>query len=64
MLHTFEVPYYTKNKKYMKNVIANTFFMYFSFLCVEGPNKSIEHGYSLDEESNSASNKGFLSKFE
>jgi len=27
MLHTFDGPYYTKNKKYMKNVIAITFFM-------------------------------------
>jgi len=36
MLHTFDGPYYTKNEKYMKNVIAITFFMYFSFFMWQG----------------------------
>ena len=64
MLHTFDRPHCTKNEKYMKNVIAIMFFHLFLIFRVAEPMKSMQHGYSLDEELNSASNEYPLSKFE
>ena len=64
MLHTFDRPYYTKNEKYMKNVITITFFHVFLIFRVVGSIESMQHGYSLDEESNFASNEYSRSKFE
>jgi len=57
MLHTFYLPSYTKNEKYMKNVIAITIFHVFLNFHVVGSTKSMQHGYSLDEELNFASNE-------
>ena len=56
MLHTFDGPYYTKHEKYIKNVIAHIFHVFLIFR-VGGSIKSIQHGYSLDEELNFASNE-------
>ena len=50
MLHTFNGPCYTETKKYMKHVIANTFFHVFLIFHVAGSIKSMQHGYSLDEK--------------
>ena len=51
MLHTFDGPFYTKNEKYMKNMIAVMFFH------VARSIKSMQHGYSLDEELKFSSNE-------
>ena len=64
MLHTFDGFHYTKNEKYMKNMIAIAFFHVFIIFRVEQSIKSIPHGYSLDEELNFASNEYSHSKFE
>jgi len=57
MLHTFDEPCYMKNEKYMKSVIVITFFHSFIIFRVEGSIKSMQHGYSFDEELNSTSNE-------
>ena len=64
MLHTFEGPYYLKNQKYMKTRDCNHVFHVFLIFHVEGSIESIQHGYSLDEELNFASNEYSRSKFE
>ena len=64
MLHTFDGPFYTKNDKYIKSVIAIMIFYVFLIFHVVESIKSMQHGYSLDEESNSISNKCSHSKFE
>ena len=56
MLHTFDEPYYMKNNKYMKNLIAIMFFHLFLNFCVEESIESMQDGYSLEEEINFASN--------
>ena len=58
MLHTFDVLFYTKNEKYMKNVIV------FLIFRVAGSIKSMEQWHSLDEKLNFASNEYSHSKFE
>ena len=63
MLHTFDGPCYTKNEKYMKKCDCNYVFHVFLIFHVEGSIENVEHGYSLDEESNSTSNECFHSKF-
>ncbi len=57
MLHTLDEPSYTKNEKYMKNVIAITCFHVFLIFRVVGSIESMKHGYSLDEESSFSSKK-------
>ena len=52
MLHTFDGPYYTKNVKYMKNMIAIMFFHVFHIFHVVGSIESMQHGYSLDAKLN------------
>ena len=59
-LHTFDGPRYPKNKKYLKkrdDDIIITFFQVFLVFGVAGSIKSMQCGYSLDAESNSASNE-------
>ena len=58
MFHTFDGPCYMKNEKYMKNVIV------FLIFRVVGSIESMQHGYSLDEEFNFASNEYSHLKFE
>ena len=56
-----------KNKKYLKKCdddIIITFFQVFLVFGVEGSVKSMQCGYSLDEELNSASNELSRLKFE
>ena len=64
MLHTFDGPCYMQNERYMKKHDYNHIFNVFLIFCVSGSIKSMQHGYSLDEESNSASNDCFHLKFE
>ena len=64
MLHTFDGSYYTKNEKYIKNMIVITFFNVFPIFHVAGPIESMQHGFSLGEELNFASNEYSHSKFE
>ena len=64
MLHTFGGPCYTQNEKCMKNVIAITFFHVFLIFCLVGSIESMQHGYSLDEELNFASNECSCLEFE
>ena len=64
MLHTFYRSFYTKNEKYMKNVIVIIFFYVFLIFRVVGPIEIMQHGYSLDGELNFASNEYSRSKFE
>ena len=64
MLHTFEGPCYTKNEKYMKKSDSNHVFHAFLIFHVAGFIESMQHGYSLDDESNYASNECCFSKFE
>ena len=64
MLHTFDIVYYTKKDKYMKNMISITFFHVFLIFCVAGSIKSMQHGYSLDEKLNFTSNEYSRLKFE
>ena len=56
-LHTFDGPRYPKNKKYQKKCdddIIITFFQVFLVFGEAGSIKSMQCGYSLDAESNSA----------
>ena len=65
--HTFDGPRYSKKKKYLKkrdDDVIITFFQEFLIFWVEGSVKSMQCGYSLDVESNSASNELSRSKFE
>ena len=64
MLHTFHGPRYTKNEKYMKKHNCKHVFHVFLIFLVAGSIESIQHGYSLDEESNYASNEFLHCKFE
>ena len=64
MLHTSDGPYYTKKEKYMKNVTANTFFDVFLIFHVAWSIKSMQNGYSLDEELKFLSNEYSCFKFE
>ena len=64
MLHNFDGLCYTQNEKYMKNVIAITFFNVFLIFHVEGFIESMQYGYSFDEELNFASNEYSRSKCE
>lgn len=64
MLYTLDGPYYTKNEKYMKKHDCNHIFHVFVIFRVAGSIENMQHGYSLDKESNSASNECFRSKFE
>ena len=64
MLHTFNGYYYMKNVKYMKKMIAITFFDVFHIFHVVGSIKSMQHQYSSDEKLNSPSNEYFHLKFE
>ena len=64
MLHTFDGPCYMKNEKYMKKQYYNHFFHAFHIFCVAGSIESMQHGYPLDAELNSASNKCSLLQFE
>ena len=50
MLHTFDGPCYTKNDKYMENMIAIMCFHVFPIFRVAGSIESMQHGYSLDDE--------------
>ena len=59
MLHS-----YMKKEKYVKNEIAIKFIHVFLIFCVAKSIKSMQHGYSLNEELNHASNKFSGSKFE
>ena len=63
MLHTFVGPYYTKNDKYMKNVISLTLFHVFLIFHIAGSIESMQHGYSLDDELDFASNEYSRLKF-
>ena len=68
MFHTYDGPYYTKNKKYIEkhdcNHVAIKFFHVFLIFRVRGSIESMQHGYSLDDELNFASNDYCHSKFE
>ena len=64
MLHTFDGPCYTKNEKYIKNVIVITLFHVFLIVRVPGSIETMQHGYYLDEELNFASNEYSHSKLE
>ena len=63
MFHTFDGPCYTKNEKYMKKRDSNHVFHVFLIFCVARSIKSMQHGYSFDEELNFASNEYSRSKF-
>ena len=66
-LHTFDGTRYPKNKKYLKkrdDDVIITFFQEFLGFRVAGSVKSMHCGYSLDAESNSASNDLSRLKFE
>ena len=54
--HTFNMPRYPKNKKYLKKCESH-FFQVFIFLGVAGSIKSMLGGHSLDAEFNSTSNE-------
>ena len=65
--YTFDRTHYPKNKKYLKKCdddIIITFFQVFLVFGISGSIKSMQCGYSLDAESNSASNELSRSKFE
>ena len=59
MLHTFDVPCYTKNGKYIKKHDYNHVFNVFLIFHIEGSIESVQYGYSLDEELEIASNHVF-----
>jgi len=61
---TFDGPYYTKNEKYMKNMIAITLFNVFLIFILAGSIESMQHVCSLDEELNFSSNEYSCLKFE
>ena len=58
MFHTFDGPFYIKKCDY------NHVFQVFIIFSVEGSIKSMQHGYSLDEELIFASNEYSRLKFE
>ena len=64
--HTFDRPHYPKNKKHLKNVMmtSSSRFQVFLVFGVARSIKSMQCGYSLDAESNSACNEISQSKFE
>ena len=65
--HTFDMPCYPKNKKYLKkrdDDVIITFFQVFLVFVIERPIKSMPSGYSLDVEFNSTSKKLSQLKFE
>ena len=64
MFHTFDGPCYTINEKYIKKHDCNHVFYVFLIFRVEEFIESMQHGYSLDEELNFASNEYSRSKFE
>ena len=64
MFLTFDGPCYMKNDKYMENVIAITFFHVFIIFRIGGSIEIMQHGYSLDDELNFASNEYSCLKFE
>ena len=64
MFHTFDGPYYTKNDKYMKNVVAITFCHVFLIFHVVDSIETMQHRYSLDEELKFSSNEYSRLKFE
>ena len=58
--HTFDRPYYPKNKKYLKKCdedIIITLFQVFLVFGVESSVKSMHYGYLLDVKLNSTSNE-------
>ena len=57
MFHTFDRPYYTKNGKYMKKYDCNHVFHVLLIFHVAGSIESMQHGYSLDEKLNFASDE-------
>ena len=57
MFHTSDGHYYTKNEKYIKKRDCNHVFNVFLIFRVVVFIKSMQHGYSFDEELNFASNK-------
>ena len=63
MLHTFDGPCYTKNEKYMKKCVYDHVFHVFLIFHVALSIKSMQHGYSLDEELTFASNEYSRLKF-
>ena len=64
MLHTFDKPFYMKNEKYMKKCDCNNVFHVFLIFRVAESIESMQHGYSLDDELNFASNEYSRLKFE
>ena len=64
MFHIFNEPCYMKNEKYMKKRDWNHVFHVFLIFHVAGSIESMEHVYTLDEESNFASNECCHSKCE
>ena len=64
MLHTFDGPCYMKNEKYMKKHYCNHVFHVFVIFRVADSIKSMQHGYSLDEELKFASNEYSHPKFD
>ena len=64
--HTFDRILYHKNKKYLKNVMMMSSSHFSGISCFWGSRsvKSMQCGYSLDGESNSASKELSRSKFE
>jgi len=64
MLHTFDGSFYMKNEKYMKKCDCNHNFHVFLIFCVVRFIKSMQDGYSLDEELNYAFNECSYLKFE
>ena len=64
MFPTLNGPRYKKNEKYMKKHECNHVFHVFLIFRVSGSITSMQHGYSMDEESNSTSNECSSSKFE
>ena len=63
MLHTFDGPCYTKIEKYMKKVIATTFFHVFLIFRVARYIEIMQHEYSLDDELNFSFDDCSCSKF-
>ena len=64
MLHTFDGPCHMKIEKYMKNLIAITFYHVFIIFHVAESIETVQHGYSLDEELNFTFHEYSRSKFE
>ena len=66
-LHTFDGPLYPKNKKFLKKHDDDIIIMFFQAFLVFGVARSVKSmqcGYSLDGELNSASNELSRSDFE